>query len=69
VNFRWDISLIQSLPECMKVVFNTILELWDEYKTTILESGQLSLLLDYVKEDVGFPNSKLNYHCYFSSFN
>ncbi|KAK2447436.1 putative terpene synthase [Trifolium repens] len=48
---RWDISLIQSLPECMKVVFNTILELWDEYKTTILESGQLSLLLDYVKED------------------
>ncbi|CAJ2655848.1 unnamed protein product [Trifolium pratense] len=48
---RWDINLIQSLPECMKVVFTTILELWDEYEATILESGKLSLLLDYVKED------------------
>ncbi|KAK2379068.1 putative terpene synthase [Trifolium repens] len=35
---RWDISLIQSLPECMKVVFNTILELWGEYERTIVEN-------------------------------
>ncbi|GAU26345.1 hypothetical protein TSUD_101780, partial [Trifolium subterraneum] len=27
---RWEFSLIQSLPECMKVVFKTIVELWDE---------------------------------------
>ncbi|XLR08517.1 hypothetical protein S83_036455, partial [Arachis hypogaea] len=30
---RWDISLIKSLPECMKAVFNTILEMWDEMES------------------------------------
>ncbi|XP_045827383.1 alpha-copaene synthase-like [Trifolium pratense] len=48
---RWDISLIQSLPESMKVVFNTILELWGEYERTIVENRKSTLLLEYIKED------------------
>ncbi|KAL2331533.1 hypothetical protein Fmac_019114 [Flemingia macrophylla] len=31
---RWDISSLQPLPESMKVVFNAIVELWDEIKLT-----------------------------------
>jgi hypothetical protein len=38
----------------MKVVFNTILELWGEYERTIVENRKSSFLLEYVKEDVGF---------------
>ncbi|XP_039687039.1 probable terpene synthase 2 [Medicago truncatula] len=48
---RWDISLIQSLPECMQVVFNTIVEFYDEMERTIVEIGKSSLVLPYIKQD------------------
>lgn len=54
LNFRWDISLIQSLPECMKVVFNTIVGLWDEIEMSLVESGKSYLVVEYIKPAVGF---------------
>lgn len=54
LNFRWDINVIQSLPESMKVVFNSIVELCDEIETTIVENGTSSLVfIQYVKQNVG----------------
>ncbi|AES66815.2 terpene synthase family, metal-binding domain protein [Medicago truncatula] len=47
---RWDFSLIQPLPECMKVVFNTIVELWDEIEITLVETGKSNLVLQYIKQ-------------------
>lgn len=54
MTFRWDISLIQSLPECMKAVFNTIVELWDEIEMTMAQNGKSSLVLQYTKQAVSF---------------
>lgn len=54
LNFRWDISLIQSLPECMKVVFNAIVELWDEIEMVMVQNGKSSLVLQHIKYAVGF---------------
>ncbi|RHN75247.1 putative gamma-muurolene synthase [Medicago truncatula] len=48
---RWDFSLIQSLPKCMKVVFNTIVELWDEIVMILVETGKSNLVLQYIKEE------------------
>ncbi|AES66808.1 putative lyase [Medicago truncatula] len=49
---RWDINVIQSLPESMKVVFNSIVELCDEIETTIVENGTSSLVfIQYVKQN------------------
>lgn len=43
--FRWDISPIESLPQCMKVVFETILELCEEIKLETSESGKSSFVV------------------------
>ncbi|RDX75093.1 (-)-germacrene D synthase, partial [Mucuna pruriens] len=50
---RWDISFIQSLPESMKVVFNAIVELWDEIKLTTVESEKSSMVVQIVKQAFG----------------
>ncbi|KAH1144318.1 hypothetical protein AAZX31_12G204600 [Glycine max] len=42
---RWDISPIESLPQCMKVVFETILELCEEIKLETSESGKSSFVV------------------------
>ncbi|PNY15989.1 (-)-germacrene D synthase-like protein [Trifolium pratense] len=47
---RWDFSLIQSLPECMKVVFKTVVELWDEIEMMLIENGKSNLVLQYIKQ-------------------
>ncbi|XP_061341817.1 (-)-germacrene D synthase-like [Gastrolobium bilobum] len=47
---RWDISPIQSLPVCMKFVFNAIVKLWDEIELVTAENGKSSLVLQYVKQ-------------------
>ncbi|XP_027342115.1 probable terpene synthase 2 [Abrus precatorius] len=47
---RWDISFIQSLPECMKVVFSAIVELWDEIELVTAEGGKSSIVLNCIKE-------------------
>jgi hypothetical protein len=52
LNFRWDFSLIQSLPECMKVVFKTVVELWDEIEMILVETGKSNLVVEYIKQAV-----------------
>ncbi|MED6171578.1 hypothetical protein PIB30_041965 [Stylosanthes scabra] len=47
---RWDIGLIKSLPECMKVVFNVVVKLFDEIEFEIAKNGNSNLMLQYVKE-------------------
>ncbi|KAJ1376771.1 Terpenoid cyclases/protein prenyltransferase alpha-alpha toroid [Sesbania bispinosa] len=47
---RWDINVIQSLPECMKVVFNAIVELGDEIKIIAAKDGKSGLVLPYIKQ-------------------
>jgi len=54
MNFRWDISSIQSLPDSMKVVFNAIVEVCNEVKLTTSESEKSSIVVQCVKEAVGF---------------
>jgi len=51
--FRWDNSSIQSLPDSMKVVFNSIVKVCYEVKCTIVESDKSSKLVQCVKEVVG----------------
>lgn len=38
----------------MQVVFNTIVEFYDEMESTIVEIGKSSLVLPYIKQDVCF---------------
>jgi len=52
--FRWDNSSIQSLPDSMKVVFNAIVEVCDEVRLSTLESEKSSIIVQCVKEAVGF---------------
>ncbi|MED6123095.1 hypothetical protein PIB30_046056 [Stylosanthes scabra] len=40
---RWDISLIESLPDCMKVAFSAFLKIWDEIEP-VTKSGNYSSL-------------------------
>ncbi|XP_057458988.1 (-)-germacrene D synthase-like [Lotus japonicus] len=47
---RWDISVIQSLPECIKVVFTATVELWDDIETTTAVDGKLGWVLPYIKQ-------------------
>ncbi|XP_072081407.1 probable terpene synthase 2 isoform X2 [Arachis hypogaea] len=48
---RWDISPIKSLPECMKVVFNTILEVWKEIESVTSKDENSSLVLQHIKQE------------------
>ncbi|XP_020969685.1 probable terpene synthase 2 [Arachis ipaensis] len=48
---RWDISLIKSLPECMKTVFNTILEMWDEIESVTSKDEISCLVLQHIKQE------------------
>ncbi|QHN95851.1 hypothetical protein HN51_043784 [Arachis hypogaea] len=47
---RWDSSCIASLPECMRVVFNAIIELFVEIESLIIDSGKSNLVLQHVKQ-------------------
>ncbi|KAJ1378239.1 Terpenoid cyclases/protein prenyltransferase alpha-alpha toroid [Sesbania bispinosa] len=49
---RWDISLIGSLPQCMKVVFDTVVELHDEIEMVTVKSGKSSLVMLPVKQAI-----------------
>jgi len=53
MNFRWDNSSIQSLPDSMKVVFDAIVKVCYEVKLTTVESDKSSKVVQCVKEDVG----------------
>nr|AGW18154.1 terpene synthase 1 [Copaifera officinalis]AGW18159.1 terpene synthase 1 [Copaifera langsdorffii] len=45
---RWDINMVASLPECMKVVFQAILDLLSEMELLTEEDG-ISSFVEYVK--------------------
>nr|XP_029150635.1 (-)-germacrene D synthase isoform X2 [Arachis hypogaea] len=47
---KWDSSCIASLPECMRVVFNAIIELFVEIESLIIDSGKSNLVLQHVKQ-------------------
>ncbi|KAK7272466.1 hypothetical protein RJT34_29076 [Clitoria ternatea] len=41
---RWDISVIESLPDCMKVVYNAIVKFCDEIELVIAKDGKSSMV-------------------------
>ncbi|XLT31581.1 hypothetical protein HN873_062873 [Arachis hypogaea] len=47
---RWDISYIESLPECFKAIFNSIVELVDEIIELNAGSGESDLILQCLKQ-------------------
>ncbi|MED6167492.1 hypothetical protein PIB30_003463 [Stylosanthes scabra] len=47
---RWDIRPINSLPECMKVAFNAILEMWYEMELVTSKGENSSLVLQHIKQ-------------------
>ncbi|XP_052109328.1 probable sesquiterpene synthase [Arachis duranensis] len=47
---RWDISYIESLPECFKAIFNSIVELLDEIIELNGGSGESDLILQCLKQ-------------------
>lgn len=51
-NFRWNKSPIESLPQCMKVVFDTVVELGEEIELATTESGKSSFVVQYFKQAV-----------------
>nr|AGW18155.1 terpene synthase 2 [Copaifera officinalis] len=48
---RWDINLVASLPECMKVVFETTLDFLIEIELLTEEDG-ISFVVEYVKQGI-----------------
>ncbi|KAL5151663.1 putative terpene synthase 2 [Glycine soja] len=49
---RWNKSPIESLPQCMKVVFDTVVELGEEIELATTESGKSSFVVQYFKQAV-----------------
>ncbi|KAJ1384009.1 Terpenoid cyclases/protein prenyltransferase alpha-alpha toroid [Sesbania bispinosa] len=49
---RWDISLIGPLPQCMRVVFDTIVEMHDEIESVTVKSGKSSFVMPLVKQAI-----------------
>ncbi|RYQ97075.1 hypothetical protein Ahy_B08g093069 [Arachis hypogaea] len=47
---RWDISYIESLPDCFKAIFNSIVELVDEIIELNAGSGESNLILQCLKQ-------------------
>ncbi|BAT92465.1 hypothetical protein VIGAN_07119300 [Vigna angularis var. angularis] len=47
---QWDISHIRSLPECMKVVFETVLQLCEEIELLTRENGKSSFVVPHFKQ-------------------
>ncbi|KAK7324634.1 hypothetical protein VNO77_28356 [Canavalia gladiata] len=47
---RWDISSIGSLPPCMKVIFDTIVELCEELESMTAESGRSKFVVPHFKK-------------------
>lgn len=68
MNFRWDFNLIQSLPECMKVVFKTVVGLWVEIEMILVENGKSNFVLPYIKHAVSFRFLKLINADFYTSF-
>ncbi|XLR34483.1 hypothetical protein S83_062383, partial [Arachis hypogaea] len=46
----WDISYIESLPDCFKAIFNSIVELVDEIIELNAGSGESNLILQCLKQ-------------------
>ncbi|KAL2331549.1 hypothetical protein Fmac_019130 [Flemingia macrophylla] len=49
---RWDISPFGYLPQCMKVIFDTLVELCGEIELATTESGKSSLVVPYFKQAI-----------------
>ncbi|TKY49012.1 terpene synthase 2 [Spatholobus suberectus] len=49
---RWDISPIESLPRCMKVVYDAVIELCEEIELATTESGKSSFVVPRFKQAV-----------------
>ncbi|XP_054811086.1 probable terpene synthase 2 [Prosopis cineraria] len=47
---RWDVSPIKSLPECMKVVFEAVVEVCNEMETVTAKQGTSNLVMPHVKQ-------------------
>lgn len=49
---RWDIGLIKSLPECMKVVFEAFVELFSEMEMVTTKQGTSTFVMPHVKQAI-----------------
>ncbi|KAK7324635.1 hypothetical protein VNO77_28358 [Canavalia gladiata] len=49
---RWDISSIGSLPPCMKVIFDAIVELCEELDSMTAESGRSKFVVPHFKKAI-----------------
>ncbi|XP_020237970.2 alpha-copaene synthase, partial [Cajanus cajan] len=49
---RWDISLLEPLPQCMKVVFDTVVELCDEMELLTAQSGKSRFVVPHFKQAI-----------------
>ncbi|XP_028755919.1 (-)-germacrene D synthase-like [Neltuma alba] len=49
---RWDISLTESLPECMKVVFEVVLQVCSEVEMVTTKEGTSIFVMPHVKQAV-----------------
>nr|KYP58590.1 (+)-delta-cadinene synthase [Cajanus cajan] len=49
---KWDINLIKSLPQCMKVIFDMLVELCEEIELMTKESGKSSFVVPYFKQAI-----------------
>ena len=50
---RWDASPLDAVPECMKVVFHALLELFNEMELLTAKEGE-SCFVPYVKQAVRY---------------
>ncbi|KAI9083037.1 hypothetical protein K1719_034941 [Acacia pycnantha] len=47
---RWDISLIETLPECMKAVFEAVVELCSEMEMVTAKEGTSNFVMPHVQQ-------------------
>lgn len=48
--FRWNINCIDNLPDYMKILYTTTLELYEEIEQEMRNEGRVYALNYYVKE-------------------
>ena len=49
---RWNISPIETLPQCMKVVFDAILQVCSEMEMVTTKEGTSKIVMPHVKQAV-----------------
>ena len=54
MTFRWDISAMDLLPEYMKLIYQSVLDIFDEMEAKIAKEGR-SYCVHYAKEEVIKP--------------